>query len=90
MPRQLISNLLGLVGAGIGGVLGFYTFGWLVGQGFYGPMIPGISSAWDAACSPSIRQPSAESFVDWLRSGWDFFRSGGSGRSTPTKVYRTS
>jgi hypothetical protein len=41
MPRQLISNLLGLVGAGIGGVLGFYTFGWLVGQGFYGPMIPG-------------------------------------------------
>ena len=41
MRRHLVSNGLGLVGAGIGGVLGFYTFGWLVGQGFYGPMIPG-------------------------------------------------
>jgi hypothetical protein len=41
MPRRLISNLLGLVGAIVGGVLGFYTFGWLVGQGFYGLMIPG-------------------------------------------------
>ncbi len=36
MPRYLISNLLGLVGAVIGGVLGFYTFRWLHGQGFYG------------------------------------------------------
>ena len=26
MPRYLVSNLLGLVGAVIGGVLGFYTF----------------------------------------------------------------
>jgi hypothetical protein len=41
MPRYLISNVLGLVGASIGGVLGFYTFGWLFGQGFYGQMIPG-------------------------------------------------
>ena len=41
MPPRLISNLLGLVGAIVGGVLGFYTFGWLYGQGFYGLMIPG-------------------------------------------------
>src|SRR5262245_30564876 len=41
MPRRLISNLLSLVGAIVGGVVGFYTFGWLVGQGFYGLMIPG-------------------------------------------------
>ena len=41
MPRHLISNLLGLVGAIIGGVLGFYTFGWLFYYGFYGLMIPG-------------------------------------------------
>jgi hypothetical protein len=41
MPRPLISNLLGLVGAIVGGALGFYTFGWLMGQGFYGLMIPG-------------------------------------------------
>jgi hypothetical protein len=41
MPRQMISNFLGLVGAVIGGTLGFYTFDWLRGQGYYGLMIPG-------------------------------------------------
>jgi hypothetical protein len=41
MPRLLISNVLGLVGAVVGGVLGFYIFRWLLGQGFYGLMIPG-------------------------------------------------
>jgi hypothetical protein len=41
MMRLVISNLLGLAGAAAGGVLGFYTFGWLVGHGFYGLMIPG-------------------------------------------------
>ena len=41
MSRILISNLLGLIGAAIGGVLGFYTFGWLLRQGFYGLVIPG-------------------------------------------------
>lgn len=41
MKSRLISNLLGLVGAAIGGVLGFYTFGWLYDHGFYGMVIPG-------------------------------------------------
>ena len=41
MSRYLISNVLGLVGAIAGGVLGFYTFRWLLGQGFYGLIIPG-------------------------------------------------
>ncbi len=41
MKRQLISNLLGLVGAAVGGVVGFYTFGWLEHYGFYGLAIPG-------------------------------------------------
>ena len=41
MPQRLISNLLGLIGAIIGGVLGFYTFGWLEDHGFYGLAIPG-------------------------------------------------
>jgi len=41
MNRLLISNLLGLIGGAVGGVLGFYTFGWLEGHGFYGLAIPG-------------------------------------------------
>jgi hypothetical protein len=41
MMRPLISNLLGLIGAAIGGVLGFYTFGWLEYHRFYGLAIPG-------------------------------------------------
>jgi hypothetical protein len=56
MPRQLVSNLLGLVGAMIGGVLGFYTFGWLVGQGFYGLMIPGALLG--LGCSLLAQHPS--------------------------------
>ena len=41
MAKLLISYLLGLVGAIVGGVLGFYTFHWLLGHGFYGLAIPG-------------------------------------------------
>ena len=56
MPRRIISNLLGLVGAMIGGVLGFYTFGWLIGQGFYGLMIPGALLG--LGCSLLAQHPS--------------------------------
>ena len=41
MTRLVISNVLGLAGAVAGGVLGFYTFGWLSSHGFYGWAIPG-------------------------------------------------
>lgn len=41
MQRLLISNLLGLIGAIGGGVLGYYTFRWLEYHGFYGLAIPG-------------------------------------------------
>jgi hypothetical protein len=39
--RQVTSWILGLIGAAIGGVLGYYIFMWIVDQGFYGLMIPG-------------------------------------------------
>ena len=39
--RVIISNILGLIGAVAGGVLGYYIFMWIVDQGFYGLMIPG-------------------------------------------------
>jgi hypothetical protein len=56
MPRHLISNLLGLVGATIGGVLGFYTFGWIFAQGYYGLMIPGALLG--LGCSLLAQHPS--------------------------------
>jgi hypothetical protein len=56
MPRLLVSNLLGLVGAIVGGVLGFYTFGWLIYYGFYGLMIPGAFLG--LGCSLAARHPS--------------------------------
>jgi hypothetical protein len=56
MPRYLISNLLGLVGAIVGGVLGFYTFRWLLGQSFYGLIIPGAFLG--LGCSLLARHPS--------------------------------
>lgn len=56
MPRNLISNLLGLVGAIAGGVLGFYTFGWLLDHGFLGLMIPGAILG--LGCSLLARHPS--------------------------------
>jgi hypothetical protein len=39
--KEIISNILGLIGAVGGGVLGYYIFLWLINQGFYGLMIPG-------------------------------------------------
>jgi len=39
--RQITGNILGLIGAAVGGVLGYYIFLWLIHQGFYGLMIPG-------------------------------------------------
>ncbi len=41
MMRQVASCFLGLIGAVIGGALGYYIFMWIVDQGFYGLMIPG-------------------------------------------------
>jgi hypothetical protein len=39
--RQVASCILGLIGAVIGGALGYYIFMWVASQGFYGLMIPG-------------------------------------------------
>jgi hypothetical protein len=56
MPRLLISNMLGLVGALLGGVLGFYTFGRVLEHGFLGLMIPGALLG--LGCSLMARHPS--------------------------------
>lgn len=42
MRRDVVlSNALGLCGAVIGGVVGHFAFGWLLGQGLYGLILPG-------------------------------------------------
>jgi hypothetical protein len=41
MPRHVVSTLLGLVGATIGGVLGYWAFFAIVRQGFYALVLPG-------------------------------------------------
>jgi hypothetical protein len=41
MRRYVISNFLGLVGAVVGGVAGFFTYRWVLSKGFVGGMIPG-------------------------------------------------
>lgn len=56
MPRHLISNVLALVGAIIGGVLGFYTVDWLRGQQLYGLIIPGAFLG--VGCSLLAQHPS--------------------------------
>jgi hypothetical protein len=56
MSRYLISNLLGLVGAALGGVAGFYVYRWVLNQGFIGGMIPGAFLG--LGCSLLARHPS--------------------------------
>ncbi len=41
MKRVVLGQLLALVGAVAGGVIGYLAFGWLVSRGFYGLAIPG-------------------------------------------------
>src|SRR5208337_1787864 len=43
MLRMIPSWILSLVGAGVGAVLGYLVFDWLLGQGFYAAAIPGMA-----------------------------------------------
>lgn len=39
---RYVSNGLGLLGAGVGGALGYALFEWLSGRGFLAPFLPGV------------------------------------------------
>ena len=56
MARYAVSNLLGLVGAAIGGVAGFYTYRWILTKGFVGAddsrCVPGPGM--QSACAASV------------------------------------
>ncbi|QEH36461.1 hypothetical protein OJF2_50250 [Aquisphaera giovannonii] len=54
--RRVTSNLLGLVGALVGGTAGYYTFHWILDHGFYGLMIPGAMLG--LGCGALSRHPS--------------------------------
>lgn len=41
MLRQIGGAVLALIGAVVGGFIGYVIFNWLIGQGYYGLMIPG-------------------------------------------------
>ncbi len=56
MRRNVISHLLGLVGAVLGGVAGFYTYRWVLSKGLVGGMIPGAFLG--LGCSLLARHPS--------------------------------
>jgi hypothetical protein len=53
---RIASNLLGLVGATLGAILGYYTFRWIYQHGFYGMMIPGALLG--LGCGSLARHPS--------------------------------
>lgn len=41
MSPNVLSWLLGVIGAVIGGAVGYFVFGWIVDQGFYALLLPG-------------------------------------------------
>ena len=59
MLRYLISNLLGLVGAALGGVAGFYLYRWILSKGLVGGMIPGafLGLGMQPARAASVHRP---------------------------------
>jgi hypothetical protein len=53
---RIASNLLGLVGATAGAILGYYTFRWIYHRGFYGMRVPGAMLG--LGCGLLARHPS--------------------------------
>jgi hypothetical protein len=41
MPRRILDAILGLVGAAIGGAVGYFAFFWILRYGFYAGVLPG-------------------------------------------------
>jgi hypothetical protein len=52
-PLQALA--LGLLGAVVGGIVGYFLFIWIVRQGFYALMLPGAFLGWGAGLCARIR-----------------------------------
>ena len=84
--RQITSNILGLIGAAVGGVLGYYTFQWIFDHGFYGMMIPARLLVWAVVCWPSIHRKSEGRSAVWPLWAWVSSRNGASSHSEMTRA----
>jgi hypothetical protein len=56
MQAKVVSHLLGLVGAVVGGCLGYVAFKWIWSQGFYALVVPG--GMLGLGCGTAARHPS--------------------------------
>jgi hypothetical protein len=56
MQAKVVSHLLGLVGAVVGGWLGYIAFKWIWAQGFYALVVPG--GLLGLGCGIAARHPS--------------------------------
>ena len=56
LGARIVSNLLGVVGAIVGGVLGYFAFKWILSQGFYALVVPG--GLLGLGCGIAARHPS--------------------------------
>lgn len=56
MPNPGIERYaMGLIGAAIGGTIGYFAFSWLAQQGFYGMMLPGALLGFGCATASRIK-----------------------------------
>ncbi|SIN88023.1 hypothetical protein SAMN05444166_1413 [Singulisphaera sp. GP187] len=82
MIGRVTSNLLGLVGATLGAILGFYLFQWLVRQNLYGLMIPGAMLGLGCSLLAQHRSPprgvacAVAALLLGLYTEWSFFPFG--------------
>ena len=71
-------TLLTLCGAVAGGILGYFAFGWLLGQGFYALMLPGGLLGLGAGLAKNRSVLLAVAWPPWR---WACSRNGVSGPS---------
>jgi hypothetical protein len=98
MPDRsiIVSNLLGAIGAAIGGTLGYFVFFWIMDQGFYALILPGAFLG--LGCSLLASHPSTARgavcaaaavllglFTEWK---WAPFRDDGSFSYALTHLYK--
>ena len=55
--NQFIGIARGLVGAAIGGAVGYYAFGWILGYGLYAMILPGAALGFALPDPSSKRYP---------------------------------